>query len=112
MTGSPDEPAPSKNNDNKLAFSKNDNSRPASEKNNGNDKIDRFGGDGMEYSKKSGKSKSQKLAKSQKLSKSRKSKSRNLSNFNVTKTGISFLSPDAKTAFNRLRLAFIKASIL
>ena len=40
------------------------------------------------------------------------SKSRNLSNFNTKNNGPSFLTPKAKTAFNRLRLAFTKTPIL
>ena len=66
-------------------------------------------------------SKSQKLAKLQKLSKSRKSKSEKLKkisksdnspNFNTMEAGSSFLTPDAKTTFNRLWLTFTKAPIL
>ena len=58
--------------------------------------------------------KSQKLSKSQKSSKSKKesSKSGNLSNFNAKKNRLSFLTPNARTAFNYLRLAFTKALIL
>ena len=45
-----------------------------------------------------------KLSKSQKSAKSRKklSKSRNLFNFNIKENVPSFLSPDARTAFNYL----------
>ena len=71
-------------------------------------------------------SKTRKLSKSQKLSKTRKSfksqksaklekkllKSGNLSNFNTKKNEPNFLTPDTRTAFNYLRLAFTKASIL
>ena len=59
-------------------------------------------------------SKSRKLSKSQKLAKSRKEllKKRNLSNFNAKENEPSFLTPDVKTAFNHLWLAFTKASIL
>ena len=63
-------------------------------------------------------SESQKLAKSQKLSKSKNekskkpSKSRNSPNFDTTKAGPSFLTSQARAAFNRLRLAFNKAPIL
>ena len=58
-------------------------------------------------------SKTGKLSKSQKLAKSKKpSKSRNSPNFDAKKTGLSFLNPDLKTAFNHLRLAFTKAPIL
>ena len=110
ITGSPDEPAPDRN----------DGSRPVSGRNNGKSKIDEFGDDGVEHAKKSGKSKGQKSAKSQKLSKSGKSKgekpkkpskSGNLSNFGATESGLSFLTPKARLAFNRLRLAFTKAPI-
>ena len=122
-TGSPDEPAPSRNED----------SRPASGRNDGDGEVDGFGvgGNGVEHAKKSGKSKSEKTSKSRKLSKSGKSKgektskSRNLAksgkklsksgnstNFDATEDGPKFLTPDARTAFNRLRLAFTKAPIL
>ena len=59
-------------------------------------------------------SKSQKLFKSRKLAKSRKklSKSGNLSNFDTKENRSSFLTSDAKTAFNYLWLAFTKALIL
>ena len=55
-TGSPDEPAPSRNDD----------SRPASGRNDGNGEVDGFGvgGNGVEHAKKSGKSKSEKTSKS------------------------------------------------
>ena len=58
-------------------------------------------------------SKTRKLSKSQKVAKSRKklSKSRNLSNFDAKENGLSFLTPNAKTALNHLRLTFIKAPI-
>ena len=48
--------------------------------------------------------KSRKLSKSQKLAKSKKklSKSRNLPNFDGKKNEPSFLTPNAKTAFNHL----------
>ena len=46
MTGSPDKPAPSKNNG----------SRPVSGKNNGNGEVDEFSDNGVEHAKKSGKS--------------------------------------------------------
>ena len=54
-----------------------------------------------------------KLFKSQKLAKSRKklSKSENLSNFDTKKNKPSFFTFDAKTIFNCLWLAFIKALI-
>ena len=91
----------------------------------GGDDID--DGSGVEIAKKSGKSKgqetskSQKSAKSQKLSKSGKSKgkklkklseNKNLSNFDAKNSGLSFLTPKARSIFNCLRLAFIKAPIL
>ena len=56
---------------------------------------------------KSGNLKGKKLAKSKKPS-----KSGNSPNFNATEAGPSFLTPKAKIAFNRLRLAFTKALIL
>ena len=76
-------------------------------------------GDGVEIAKMSGKSKGQKTSKSQKLAKSQKSfklgknssKSENSPNFGATKTGPSFLTPEARLAFNRLWLAFIEAPI-
>ena len=71
-------------------------------------------GNGMEIAKKFGKLKGQKMSKSRKLSKSRKnlSKSGNLPNFGVTKSGPRFLTPVARSAFNRLSLAFTEAPIL
>ena len=48
----------------KLALSNNNDSRPVFGKINGNNEVDEFGGDGVEYAKKSGKSKGQNLAKS------------------------------------------------
>ena len=75
----------------------------------------------QEHAKKSGKSKGQKLAKSRKSSKSGKSKgekskkspkSGNSPNFDTKDTGPSFLTPEASSAFNHLRLAFTKAQIL
>ena len=58
--------------------------------------------------------KTEKLSKSQKSAKSRKklSKSGNLPNFDVKKNGPSFLTPNARTAFNYFRLAFTKVPIL
>ena len=93
------------------------------EREHGNSKVVGFGvgGGGEELAKKLGKSKSQNLVKSQKLSKLGKSKiekskkpskSGNSPNFDATETGLSFLTPKAKTAFNRLWLAFTKAPIL
>ena len=89
----------------------------------GNNSVDGDGvsGDGVELAKKLGKLKGQKSAKFRKLSKSGKSKgekskklskSRNSPNSNVTEAGPSFLTPNAKTTFNCLWLAFIKAPIL
>ena len=121
MLKTTNKPAPSRNNSNKSASSRNNDSRPASGRNDSNSKVNRFDGDGVEHAKKSGKSKGQKSAKSQKLSKSRKSKgekskkppkSGNSSNFNAKDTGPSFLTSKARSAFNRLRLAFTKAPIL
>ena len=70
----------------------------------GGDSID---GGGVKIAKKSRKSKSQKLAKSKKPS-----KSGNSPNFDAKKAGPSFLTPEARSAFNRLRLAFTEAPIL
>ena len=110
-TGSPDELAPSKNDGSKSASSRNDNSRPASGKNDGDGEVDRsgVGGNDVEHAKKSEKtSKSRKLFKSGK----RSSKSGNSTNSDATEDGSKFLTPDARTAFNRLRLAFTEAPIL
>ena len=60
-----------------------------------------------EKSSKSRNTKDKKSAKSKKPS-----KSGNSPNFDVTKAGPSFLTPKARSAFNRLRLTFIKALIL
>ena len=93
----PDKPALSRNNSNK----------PASGKNDGDDEVDKFGGNGMEHAKKSGKSKSQKTSKSQKSYKSGKSKSEkpkklsksgNSPNFDAKNSGPSFLTPEARSA--------------
>ena len=110
-------PAPSKDDNSKSASSKNNNSKPTFKKNDGNGEVDRFGDNGMEHAKKLGKSKGEKLAKSQKLSKSKgekskkTAKSRNSPNFGATESRPSFLTPEARAAFNRLRLAFIRAPI-
>ena len=63
---------------------------------------------------KSRKTKSEKMFKSRNLAKSGKksSKSGNSTNFDATEDGPKFLTPDARTAFNRLRLAFTEAPIL
>ena len=83
---------------------------------NGNGEVVRFGvgSGGNELAKKSGKLKGQKTSKSRKLAKSGKdsSKSGNSPNFGATETGSSFLTLEARSAFNRLRLAFTKAPIL
>ena len=113
--GSPTKPASSKKNDSRSASSRNDNSQPVSRKNNSDGEVDRFGK--IEYAKKLGKSKGEKLAKSRKSSKSKSKKSKkrtksgNLPNFGVTESGLSFLTPKARATFNRLRLAFTKAPI-
>ena len=119
MTRSPNKLAPSRNNDSRSASSKNDNSRPASRRNNSNSEVDGFDGNDVEYAKKLEESKSQKSAKSQKLSKSQKlaklekksSKSGNSLHFGAKKAGPSFLIPGAKQVFNCLRLAFTEAPI-
>ena len=87
-----------------------------------NEVVDVEGGDGLKCVKsKTRRSESQNLAKSQKLSQSGKSKSekskkllktRNLPNFDAIETGLNFLTPDAREAFNYLRLVFTKALIL
>ena len=122
MTGSSDKLALSRNNSSKLASSKNNNSRPVFGKNNGNSEVDRFGvgGNGIKHAKnsrklsKSGKLKSKKTFKSQNLAKLDKklSKSGNLTNFDATKDKPKFLTPNTRTAFNYLRLAFTEALIL
>ena len=115
-TGSPEQSTPSRNNGSRSASSRNDDNRLASGKNDGDSEVDRFGVDrnGVEHTKKSGKSKSEKTFKSQNSAKSGKklSKSGNLTNSNATEDGPKFLTPDARTAFNRLRLAFTEAPIL
>ena len=81
----------------------------------GDSELNRFDvGGGKEIAKKLENSKSKKLCKSQKLAKSEKklSKSGNSPNFNAIKAGLKFLILDARTSFNCLWLAFIKASIL
>ena len=122
ITGSLDEPASSKNNSSKSAFNENNNSRSISKKNNNNNKVDGFdiGKNGMEHAKKSGKlfksgkSKSKKTSKSWNLAKSGKKllKSENSTNFDTIEAKPKFLTPDARTQFNCLRLAFTKALIL
>ena len=125
-TGSPDKPAPSRNNSSRSVSSRNKDSRLVSRKNDGDDEIDGFGGNSVKHTKKLGKSKSQNLAKLQKLAKSQKlpksgkskgeklknlSKSGNSSNFGAKDSGQSFLTPKTRSAFNHLWLAFTKAPI-
>ena len=120
--GLPDKPAPSRNNGSRLASCGNDDSKSVSQRNNGNSEVDRFGvsENNMEHAKKSiklsklGKSKSKKMSKFRNLAKLRKklSKSGNFTNFDTTKNKSKFFTPDARTAFNRLWLAFIEAPIL
>ena len=126
-TRSPDEPAPSRNDGSRSASSRNNNSKLASRKNNGDGEVDRVsvGENGMEHAKKSkktskfrklsksGKSKGEKTFKSQNSAKSGKrlSKSGNSTNSNTMEDGLKFLTPNTRTAFNRLRLAFIEAPI-
>ena len=121
-TGLSDKPAPNKNYGSRSASSKNNNSRPVSKRNNGNGKVNGFGigGNSVEHTKKLGKlsksrkSKGEKLFKSWNLAKSGKklSKSGNSTNSNATEDGLKFLTPNARAAFNCLRLAFIEAPIL
>ena len=102
---SPDALAPSRNNGSKSAFSRNNNSKPVFRKSDGNGKVNRLsiGRNGVEHTKKL-----------RKLSKSGKklSKSRNSTNFDTIEAGPKFLTSDARTTFNCLRLAFIEAPIL
>ena len=79
--------------------------------------INEFGGveGGNKSIEKCGKfSKTRKLSKSRKLAKSGKkfSKIGNLPNFDTKKNESSFLTPNTRTAFNRLWLAFTKADFL
>ena len=116
-----DKPAPSKNNGSKSASSRNNDSKPVSKRNNGNSKVNRFSvsKNSVKHVKKSeklsksGKSKSKKISKSQNLAKLGKklSKSGNSTNFNTTEARPKFLTPNARTIFNCLRLAFIEAPI-
>ena len=69
-TRSPDKPAPSRNDGSRSVSSKNNDSKPASGRNNANGRVDKFGSNSVKHAKKSGKLKSQNLAKSQKLAKS------------------------------------------
>ena len=115
-TGSPDEPAPSRNDSSRSASNRNDNSRPASGRNDDNSEVDGFGvgRNGVEHAKKSGKSKSKKTSKSRNSAKSGKklSKSGNSTNFDATEDEPKFLTPDTRTAFNHLWLVFTEALIL
>ena len=85
-------PASSRNNNFKPASSRNDGSRLIFERNNSDGKFEGFGGNDIEYAKKSEKSK--KLFKSQKSAKSRKnlSKSGNSPSFDTKDNGLSFLA--------------------
>ena len=67
MLKTTNEPAPSRNDGSKSASSRNNDNKPAFKRNKSDNEVDRFDGDGVEYAKKSGKSKGPKLAKSQKL---------------------------------------------
>ena len=128
IIGLPDKPASNRNNGSKFASSRIDNSKPAFRRNNGNGEVDGLdiSRNGVEHAKKSektsksrklsklGKSKSEKTFKSQNLAKSEKklSKSGNSTNSIAMEDRPKFLISDARTAFNRLRLAFTKAPIL
>ena len=113
MLKTTNEPVSSKNDGSRSAFTRNGDSKPVSWRNDGDGEVDGFGGGGIEYTKKSGKSQSQKMSKSQKLAKSKKqSKSGNSPNFDAMEAGSSFPIPEARAAFDRLRLAFTKAPIL
>ena len=64
-------------------------------------------------SSKTGKSSKSEKSKGKTSAKSKNpSKSGNSPNFNATEAGRSFLNPEARLAFNRLRLAFTKTPIL
>ena len=117
----------SKNNGSGSASNINDDSRPAFERKNGNSEVNGFGDDDVEHVKKSGKSKSQKTSKSQKSAKPQKlsklgkskgekskkpPKSKNSPNFDAKDSGPNFLTPEARSAFNNLRLTFTEALIL
>ena len=78
------------------------------------------GGNGVEYAKKSGKSSKSGKSKSEKTSKSRNSaklgkklsKSGNSTNFDAMEDRPKFLTPNTRTTFYRLWLAFTEAPIL
>ena len=113
MTESPDESVLSKNNGSKLAFNRNNISRLASGKNDGDYKVDGFDSNEVKHAKKSEELKSQKLSKSQKSAKSGKKllKSGNSPNFDTKKAGQNFLTFGTRETFNYLQLTFTKASI-
>ena len=115
-TGPSNKPIPSRNNGCGSASNRNNNSRPIYSKNNSNGEVDKFdiSKNGVEHAKKSGKSKSKKTSKSWNLAKLKKklSKSGNSTNFNTIKAGPKFLTPNARIAFNCLRLAFTEAFFL
>ena len=114
-TGLPNGPASSRNDGSRPVSNRNNGSRLVSERNDGDGEVDRFGDNGIEYAKKSRKSKGQKLSKSRKSKgkKSKKpSKSENSLNFGATESGANFLTSSARKAFNRLWLGFTKAPIL
>ena len=122
ITGLPNEPAPSKNNNSRSISSRNNNNRPAFGRNNGDKKVYGYGvsENDVEYAKKSGKlsksgkSKNKKTSKSQNLAKSGKKllKSENSTNFDIMEDRPKFLNLNARIVFNRLRLAFTEAPIL
>ena len=116
--GSPDELASSKNDGSRSASSRNNDSKSASGRNDGDGEVNGVGvgRNGVDHAKKSEKtSKSRKLSKSgkpkdEKTSKfqnsaklgKKSSKSGNFTNSDAMEDGPKFLTPDARTAFNRL----------
>ena len=92
----------------------NNDSKPVSRKNDGDNEVHKFGGNDVEHAKKAGKSKGQKMSKSRKSAKLGKnsSKSGNSPNFGATKTGLSFLTLGARETLNCLHLTFTEALIL
>ena len=114
MLKTTNEPIPSRNDGNGSVSSINNDSRPASGRNDGDNKVDGFGGNGVEHAKKSGKLKGQKTSKSRKSVKSGKNPSKrgNSPNFGAIETGLSFLTPGAREAFNHLWLTFTEAPII
>ena len=101
---SPNKPASDKNNENKLASNKKNNSKQVFGRNNGNGEVNGFGicRNGVKHVKKS-----------EKPSKSGKklSKNGNSTNYDTMEAKTKFLTFTARTTFNCLWLAFIKASI-